>query len=148
MCRTREARRRGLTLIELTFAVLIMAMVTGALVGALHAVQLANEYGQGYGTATQHARVALDRIDRAVNEAYGTLNYPGVWVTADTDGSWTFPDTVVIWHPGGTPANPAGPPLVQELTIVCPDPAAPNDLIPADRARRHADRFRRPIPWH
>ena len=121
--------RRALTLIELTFSILIMAIVMGALAAASHAVQLANEYGQGYGTSTQHARVALDRIARTVNEAYGTLTYPGVWVTQDTDGSWTFPDTVVIWHPSGAPANPAGPPLVQELVIYCPDPAAPNNLI-------------------
>jgi prepilin-type N-terminal cleavage/methylation domain-containing protein len=122
-------RRRGLTLIELTFAVLIMAIVMGALAAASHAVQLANEYSQGYGTATQHARVALDRIDRAVAEAYGTVNYPGVWVTQDTQASWTFPDTVAVWHPSGSPANTAGPPLVQELMIFCPDPSAPNNLI-------------------
>jgi prepilin-type N-terminal cleavage/methylation domain-containing protein len=121
--------RRGLTLIELTFAVLIMAIVMAALAAASHAVQLANEYSQGYGTTTQHARVALDRIDRAVTEAYGTVKYPGVWVTEETEGSWTFPDTVAIWHPSGSPANSAGPPLVQELMIFCPDPAAPNDLI-------------------
>jgi prepilin-type N-terminal cleavage/methylation domain-containing protein len=121
--------RRGLTLIELTFAVLIMAIVMGALAAASHAVQLANEYSQGYGTATQHARVAVDRIDRAVAEAYGTVNYPGVWVTQDTQGSWTFPDTVAIWHPSGSPVNTAGPPLVQELMIFCPDPSAPNNLV-------------------
>jgi hypothetical protein len=64
-----------------------------------------------------------------VNEAYGTLIYPGVWVVPDTDGSSTFPDTVVIWHPNGAPANPAGPPLVQELTVFCPDSAALNNFV-------------------
>jgi prepilin-type N-terminal cleavage/methylation domain-containing protein len=121
--------RRGLTLIELLFATLIMAIVVGALGAASHAVQLANEYSQGYGTATQHARVALERLDRAVNEAYATPNYPGIWVTQDTDGSWNFPDTVAIWHPSGAPANSAGPPLVQEMMIFCPDPAGLNNLV-------------------
>ncbi|HEV3416578.1 MAG TPA: prepilin-type N-terminal cleavage/methylation domain-containing protein, partial [Pirellulales bacterium] len=126
MCQT--PKRAGLTLIELTFAALIMAIIMGALAAAAHSVQLANEYGEGYGTATQHARTTFDRIDRTVNEAYGTLTYPGVWVLQDTDGSATFPDTVVVWHPSGAPANSAGPPLVQELTIFCPDPAALNDF--------------------
>lgn len=121
--------RRGLTLIELMFAMLITAMAVGALAAASHGVHLANEYGQGYGTATQHARVALERIARTVGEAYATVDYPGVWVTQDTDGSWTFPDTVVIWHPAGAPANANGPPLVQELVVFCPDPAAPGDLV-------------------
>jgi Tfp pilus assembly protein PilW len=121
--------RRGLTLIELLFASLITAIVVGALGAASHAVQLANEYSQGYSTATQHARVAFDRIDRAVNEAYATPNYPGIWVTQDSDGSWNYPDTVAIWHPSGAPANSAGPPLVQELMIFCPDPAGLNNLV-------------------
>jgi hypothetical protein len=116
-------------LIELLFAVLIMAIVVGALAVASNGVQLASEYGQGYGLATQHARVALDRIDRAVNEAFGNLTYPGVWVTQDVDGAWNFPDTLVIWHPAGAPANAAGPPLMQELMIFCPDPAALNNLV-------------------
>ena len=92
-------------------------------------VQLANEYGNGYGTATQHARVVMERIERTVNEAYGRSTWPGVWVTQDVDGQWNYPDTLVVWHPGGTPANPSGPPLVQELVIFCPDPAAPGDFI-------------------
>ena len=92
-------------------------------------VQFANEYSQGYGTATQHARVA-HRPDRpAVQQAYGKSIYPGVWVTQDTDGQWTYPNTLIVWQPSGTPANPSGPPLVQELVIFCPDPNAPNDLV-------------------
>jgi hypothetical protein len=121
--------RRGLTVIELTFASLIMAMIAGALVSMSSAVQTANGYGQTYGTATQHARVALERIDRTVCEAYGKGIYPGVWVTADSDSQWTYPNTVIIWHPAGTPANAAGPPLVQELIAFCPDPNTPNHLV-------------------
>ena len=108
---------------------LIMAMVAGALLAMSNAVDLANEYGQGYGTATQHARVSLERIDRTVNEAFGKGIYPGVWVTEDVDGQWTYPNTLIVWHPGGTPANAAGPPLVQELVVFCPDPNAQKDFV-------------------
>ncbi|HEY2147926.1 MAG TPA: prepilin-type N-terminal cleavage/methylation domain-containing protein [Pirellulales bacterium] len=129
-CRSIVSRRRcGLTLIELIFSALIMAMVAAALAAASHGVQLANESSQGYGTAAQHARVAIERIRQSVEGAIGNLNYPGLWVTQDTAGTWTYPNTLIVWQPSGTPANPAGPPLAQELTIFCPDPAAPSDLI-------------------
>jgi len=129
MCQARNRLRRGMTVIELLFAVMIMAMVAVALQAMVSSVQLANDYSQGYGTATQHARATLDRIQSAVHQAYGNGVYPGVWVTADTDGQWTYPNTLIVWQPSGTPANPSGPPLVQELVIFCPDPNAPNDLV-------------------
>jgi prepilin-type N-terminal cleavage/methylation domain-containing protein len=129
MAKRKRTIRRGLTIIELLFAVMIMAMVAAALQAMIGSVQLANDYSQGYGTATQHARVALSRIETAVHQAYGKSIYPGVWVTHDTDGQWTYPNTLIVWQPSGTPANPAGPPLVQELVIFCPDPNAPNDLV-------------------
>jgi hypothetical protein len=125
----RARRRRGLTVIELLFAVMIMAVVAGALETMVGSVQVANDYSQGYGTAVQHARAALTRIESAVHSAYAKSIYPGVWVTEDTDGQWTYPNTLVVWQPSGTPANPSGPPLVQELTIFCSDPSAPNDLV-------------------
>lgn len=118
-----------MTVVELLFAVMIMAIVAAALQGLVRSVQIANDYSQGYGTATQHARVALDRIETAVHQAYAKSIYPGVWVTADTDGQWTYPNTLIVWQPTGAPANPAGPPLVDELVIFCPDPNAPNDLV-------------------
>jgi prepilin-type N-terminal cleavage/methylation domain-containing protein len=129
MSQRKRTIRRGLTIIELLFAVMIMAMVAAALQAMIGSVQLANDYSQGYGTATQHARVAISRIETAVHQAYGKSIYPGVWVTQDTDGQWTYPNTLVVWQPSGTPANAAGPPLVQELVIFCPDPNAPNDLV-------------------
>jgi hypothetical protein len=128
-CCDERAKRHGLTLIELTFSALIMAMVAAALAAASHGVQLANESSQGYGTAAQNARVAIERIRRSVEAATGNLNYPGLWVTQDTVGTWTYPNTLVVWQPSGTPANPSGPPLAQELAIFCPDPAAANNLI-------------------
>jgi hypothetical protein len=118
-----------LTVVELLFAVLIMAIVAASLQAMIGSVEIANDYSQGYGTATQHARVAFNRIDAAIHSAYGKSIYPGVWVTQDTDGQWTYPNTLIVWQPSGTPVNPAGPPLVQELVIFCPDPNQPNDLV-------------------
>ncbi|HEX3997297.1 MAG TPA: hypothetical protein VHX65_01990 [Pirellulales bacterium] len=118
-----------MTIVELLFALMIMAMIAVALQAMVSSVEFANDYSQGYGIATQHARAALDRIQTTVHQAYGKSIYPGVWVTQDTDGQWTYPNTLIVWQPNGTPANPSGPPLVQELVIFCPDPNAPNDLV-------------------
>jgi hypothetical protein len=116
-------------LIELMFAVTIMAVIVVALSMMFRAVEISSEYNQGYGTATQHARVTFDRLDRAINQAYANNSYCGAWVTQTTAGSYTFPDTLVVWRPGGTPANASGAPLASELDIFCPDPAATNQLV-------------------
>ncbi len=121
--------RRGMTLIELMISVLIMSVTIAALGVMARAVQISAEYNQGYGTATQHARVTLDRLDRAINQAVANKTYCGAWVTADTIGSYDFPDTLVVWRPSGSPANPQGAPLASELVLFCPDPAATSHMI-------------------
>jgi prepilin-type N-terminal cleavage/methylation domain-containing protein len=121
--------RRGMTLIELMISVTILS-ITIAAVGVLaRAVQISAEYNEGYGTATQHARVTLDRLDKAINQAYANKTYPGAWTTVDVISSFDFPDTLVVWRPSGTPANPDGAPLASELVLFCPDPTAPNKLL-------------------
>jgi prepilin-type N-terminal cleavage/methylation domain-containing protein len=120
---------RGLTLVELLISIMILSVIVVSLGMMFRAVEISSEYNQGYGTATQHARVTLDRLDRAINQAYANTSYCGAWVTQNTVGSYTFPDTLVVWRPNGTPVNPSGPPLASELDIFCPDPAAANQLV-------------------
>ncbi len=62
------AVRSGLTLIELMLSVAILSFTVVALGMMLRAVEIANEYNMGYGTTAQHARVTMDRIDRAVSK--------------------------------------------------------------------------------
>ncbi|HZZ29280.1 MAG TPA: prepilin-type N-terminal cleavage/methylation domain-containing protein [Pirellulales bacterium] len=122
--------RRGLTLVELMISIMILSVTVVALVMMFRAVEISSEYSQGYGTATQHARVTLDRLDRAINQAYANVSYCGAWIVSTTIGSYTFPDTLVVWRPAsGTPANSSGAPLASELDIFCPDPAAANQLV-------------------
>lgn len=121
---------RGLTLVELLIAIAIMSTLALALGSLAHGVQVASEYTEGYGTATQHARVVTERINRAVQQAYPSEDYPGVIVVPETIGSWRFPDTLVVWNPAnGAPASSAGPPRVSELKIFCPNPSMPNELL-------------------
>jgi len=134
--RSYRGSRRGLSLIELLSAMLVMSMVIGTLAAMSNAVHVSTEYSRGHTTAAQHARVAIERIQRAVRTAYATADYPGVGVIEDAVGVWGFPDTAVIWRPRVTPTTPAakpfhadGPPRMNELVIFCPDPGEPHKLI-------------------
>ena len=121
--------RRAMTLLELMIAMTIMLMIVGALGGLARTVQQSFEYSEGYGAATQHARVVLDRIAKNVSEATANINFPGCIVVAETVNSYRYPDTLVVWHPSGTASSPTGLPLYSELVIYCPHPSYPNRLV-------------------
>ncbi|MGD0900663.1 MAG: hypothetical protein ABR915_22755 [Thermoguttaceae bacterium] len=123
------ALRSGLSLIELVFAVAILAMVAGTLQTVASAVHVAFGYTEGHGLATQHARVVLDRIRATTLQATANEQFPGFIVVADTVGSYQYPETLVVWHPTGAPANPTGLPQFNELVIYCPSSASPNQLL-------------------
>jgi hypothetical protein len=119
-----------MTLVELMFSLTISAILVGALGVMAQAVGQYARFNEGETTALQQARVGLERLNRYVSEAYATETYPGVVVMDETIGSIRYPDTVLIWRPtGGTPANAAGPPLIKELVIICPDPTASYRLL-------------------
>jgi Tfp pilus assembly protein PilW len=127
--RRASAHRRALTLVELLVAMMIMLMVVGTLGALTRTVQQGFEYCDGYGIATQYARVILDRIAQNVSQATANDQFPGCIVVADNVNSFRYPDTLVVWRPTGAPANPAGLPLYNELVIYCPNPAAPNQFV-------------------
>jgi Tfp pilus assembly protein PilW len=105
-----------------------MAMLVAGMGSLVTAVHATNAYCRGQAVAAQHARVALDRIDRAVRQATASGEFPGCIVVTDTIGGFDFPDTLVVWSPTTTAATPAGLPRVNELAVYCPDPAAPSTL--------------------
>ncbi len=121
--------QRGVTLLELLVALTIIVMVAGALGAITRATQLGFEYNQGHGDATQHARVALERITRTAREATANEAFPGFVVVAEQAGSWRFPDTLVVWHPQADPVSPEGLPRLNELVIYCPSPNDPGTLV-------------------
>jgi prepilin-type N-terminal cleavage/methylation domain-containing protein len=121
--------RRGMTLVELLLAMSILTIMAGVMGGLALAVQQSNEFCQNQSTAIQHSRVTMERITRTVRQAYATGTFPGVAVTSDAVSGWTFPDTLLVWHPTGAAANPQGPPLIKELVIYCPDPDNPYQLL-------------------
>lgn len=117
-----------MTLLELLVSMSVMLLVVGMLAGLAKGVQLSHEHGESYGTVTQHARVVLERICRTVNKAKGNDKFPGVLVLAEYQGSWRFPDTLVVWRLDATPAADRVP-LYKEIAVYCPSPTAPNELL-------------------
>ncbi len=118
-----------MTLVELMLAMTITVMVVGAIGGLTRTVQQGFEYSEGYGIATQHARVALERIARNVRRATASSQFPGCIVVAESVDGERYPDTLVIWRPSGTAANPTGLPIFSELVVYCPNPADPSQLV-------------------
>jgi len=126
---TNRTARRGLSFLELLVAVTILVMLAGTLAALGEAVQQGFEYCEGYGEATQHARVVLERIERTVAEATANERFPGFLVVSDQVGAWELPEVLVVWHPDGPPADPEGLPRFNELVIYCPDWYLPNQLV-------------------
>jgi len=121
--------RHALTLLELMIAMTVIAMVVGTLGGLARTVQQGFEYSEGYGTATQHARIVLERIAGNVCRATANEKFPGCIVVAEYEDSYRYPDTLVVWRPAGTPADADGLPRYNELVIYSPDPDNPNQLV-------------------
>lgn len=116
----RGRNRRGMTLPELLIASAVTAMIGLTLAGITAAVNTGNDHVAGRATATQHARVTLERIRRTIDQAHGSESFPACVVFADTIGTQHFPDTLVVWQPTTTATNPTDLPTVGELVIYAP----------------------------
>ncbi len=110
-------------------AMTIMAMLVGTLGVLADGVQQSYEYTEGHSLATQHGRVAIERIAASVREATASEQFPGAIVVAEDVGRWRFPDMLVVWRPDGAAADPDGLPRFDELVIYCPDPDTPRNLL-------------------
>lgn len=125
----RRVRRAGLSLAELMLAMAVLTMVASIVATMALSVQTASNYTRGHRQAVQHARVALDRIDRTLRAATISESFPGFTVVRWSDSGHTFPDTLVVWRPAGAAVDPAGLPRANELLIVRPDPTNPAILL-------------------
>lgn len=125
----RRKPRRGFSLLELMVAMTIMVIVMGSLGAMSKAVNEGALYGETYGTATQHARIAMERIAASVRGATTSDKFPGVLVVDESESGWEFPDFLVVWHPDGLAADPDGLPRANELRVYCPNPETPNELL-------------------
>ena len=106
-----------------------MVLLAGTLATLAIAVQVSNEHHQGNGLAMQHGRVALERIQRSINEATANEQFPGFAVFSESLSGWSYPDTLVVWLPETTPFDPDGLPRMNELVVFCTNVSAPDELL-------------------
>lgn len=127
--RTLAARRSGLSLAELLLSIAVVSMIMTAVATLADAVRTAQQTVNELGGAVQHAQLALHRIRRHIETATANSLFPGFVVFGDQIGSQTFPDILVVWHPEGSAADPAGLPRWDELVVFGPDSLDPERLV-------------------
>ncbi len=129
MPRQTQHAGRGFTLVEVLVSVSVLGIIALVLGSLAVTVQTGHAYIASQGEAAQHARVVLTRMERILSEAHASEDFPGFAVFAEQVEGWSFPDTLVVWHPDGTPSHAEGPPLFRELVVFCPDPVEPSQLL-------------------
>lgn len=138
MCRSRR-ERSGFTLIEVSMALAITAMLSLILAGLVSAVQTAHAHTRGLEDATLQAQAAIDRIRYMVAHAGAYRVAGGATVSgiAVVNHKWTvynLPDVLVVWS-GGREGGMAAAgeqsrlPRANELIVFAPDPADPSRLL-------------------
>ncbi len=141
-----------MTLVEMLIASSMLLMLAGVVGGLASAVDTSSSYSQGHGDASQHARVAMERITRDISLATAVGDYPGFAVVYQEVAGGRYPDTLLVWRPtSGIPTNASGPPLVSELVIYCPHPLQPEQLLeiraPQDTRTIPLDDSLNQSPW-
>lgn len=121
--------RRGLTLAELMLASAVMAVMSLALATLVAGVRETSDYTQDQGSAVQHGRTAVARIERALRLAHASESFPGAMIVDEVVSSASLPHALAVWSPTSLPANPTGLPLVREILLYVPSNSAPHQLL-------------------
>ena len=128
--------RHGMTFTELMIATAVTGIIAATVSALAMTVETATNYNRNADTATQNARVVLDRMQRTMRSAYANELFPGILVVSTTVGNYSYPDAVAVWTPAnGNPSNitSTGLPLYSELTVYCPSPTNPAALLEITR---------------
>ena len=121
--------RRALSLVEMLIATTVMAVIAVSLASVSMSVEMGAAHADEKGDVTQRGRVALSRVNNAMDNAHGTDQFPGYVVFPIVINGQVYPDCVVIWSPDGAPADPVGLPLYSELVMFFPHATSPNQLL-------------------
>jgi hypothetical protein len=124
-----NATRRGLSLVELMAASVVMTLLAGGIAVLAIAVQTSSDFHHGRSESLQHGRVAIERIQRAINQATANESFPGMLVMIDVVYGEVLPDTLVVWLPRGNAADAEGLPRISELVTFCTQASAPGTLL-------------------
>jgi prepilin-type N-terminal cleavage/methylation domain-containing protein len=118
--------RRAFTMVELLVASVVVAMIVGAMGMMALGVRTNQSVSQNAGMAQQHARVVLNRIRFNISSCTANETFPGFMVFSERLGPYTYPDTLVVWKPSTTAADPDGLPRWDEVIIYAVDPDSPD----------------------
>lgn len=121
--------RRGLTLVELMVASLVMALIAATVSVLASSAQLANDQTGGDGLASQHARVVINRIEQTMLAATATEEFPGFASFHEAIAEWQLPHWLVVWSPDPALPDTDGVPQFSEIVVYTPDPSAPHRLL-------------------
>jgi len=106
-------------------ASIVVALIVGAMGMMALGVRTNQSISQNAGMAQQHARVVLNRMNHNVSSCTANAAFPGFVVFSEQIGGYTYPDTLVVWKPTATAADPDGLPRWNEVIIYSPDPDSP-----------------------
>jgi len=128
-CTRRSAcNRHAFTLAEMMIASVVIAMIVGAMGMMALSVRTNQSISQHAGMAQQHARVVLNRMRYNISSCTANASFPGFVVFSEQIGSYTYPDTLVVWRPSSTAVDPNGLPRWNEVIIYAPDPDSPDNF--------------------
>lgn len=137
--RHQAAQQAGFTLVELVMSLATTALLIVVLSGLIMAVHRAREHTHGLEDATTQARATLERIrfmisQAGLHEISGQPIQPGLAIVPHRWGVLDMPDVLVVWsggRQGGLADNGVldREPLISELIVYGPDPAAPQQLV-------------------
>lgn len=91
--------RRGLTLAELMLASAVMAVMSLWLATLVAGVRETSDYTQDQGSAVQHGRTAVARIERALRLAHASESFPGAMIVDEVVSSASLPHALAAWSP-------------------------------------------------
>lgn len=122
-------RRHGLTLAELLVATTIMLLIATAMAMLAMTVHSSNDHCRSQLDCAQHARIALSRIEYAMEKAIANEQFPACIVVTEQAGSDLLPQTLVVWSPTTTTSPGTRLPYVSEIVVFAPNPAQPGTLL-------------------
>lgn len=128
-CGRRSDRRGVVTLTELLISLALVGMIALACGVLFSAAERAWRFAQSQASLMQEGQLSLERIRRAVEQAYTSQQFPGFIVLEETQAGWRFPQTLVVWNPSSPVDESRLLPRVGELVIFCPNPNRPEELL-------------------
>lgn len=131
--------RAGYTLVEILFAMSILAVTAAVFGGLMLAMNFAWDHATNLEDTRRQATATLDRIKWMVQQSgtyrlSGQSTMTGIAVLTTTVGNYQAPDTLVLWSGGSNggmhcQGTQTRLPLASEVVVYVPDGTTPSRLV-------------------